>query len=158
LRARAEGLPLRVHLAGDGELRGEYERFIRGHGLEDGVRLHGTVRRIDAFYRALDLFVLTSHREGHPNTVLEALAAGVAVACTPVGDLPGFLRHGENGFLFPDGDLEGLWRIVRDRRSDAGIFRRVAERGRREARERFDLSVMVEAYTRLYEEGVGEGA
>lgn len=150
-RAKQEGLPLKVHFAGDGELRPEYERFVSEHGLQEHVILHGTLRHTESFYRALDLFVLASESEGHPNAVLEAIASCCPVAATPVGDLPDFVRQGQNGFLFEHGDLEALLAVVLRRVGDPAEFERIAATAYEEALQRFSLGRMVEDYTSVYE-------
>ncbi len=52
------------------------------------------------YYRSLDFLLVTSTNEGTPNPALEALACGVPVITTRVGNMPDLIRHGENGFFY----------------------------------------------------------
>jgi glycosyltransferase involved in cell wall biosynthesis len=51
------------------------------------------------FYRQLDVYVCASDSEGTPNPCLEASACGLPIVTTAVGNMPEFVRDGENGFL-----------------------------------------------------------
>jgi glycosyltransferase involved in cell wall biosynthesis len=65
----------------------------------------GDVPRV---YRALDVCLVTSRQEGGPKAVLEAMASGVPLVTTRVGQAMDLVRNGENGFLADVEDAEGL--------------------------------------------------
>jgi glycosyltransferase involved in cell wall biosynthesis len=67
-----------------------------------------------------DIFLLPSRAEGMPNSVLEAMAAGLPVIATPVGALPEMLGYGCGGVLVSVGDFEGIARAVLDLGGDPG--------------------------------------
>lgn len=79
-------------------------------GLQDTVQFVGNLPPGDVaqWLRASDLFALATAREGCCNAVLEALAVGVPVVTTPVGDNAEFVRNGENGLLCPVDDTAAL--------------------------------------------------
>ncbi|MBK8977560.1 MAG: glycosyltransferase [Planctomycetes bacterium] len=113
LMARAlRELPDAVHfaLAGDGP---ERERLL---GIAPPGRLHllGALpqERVAVLYRAADLLVLPSEREGWPNVVTEALASGLRVVATPVGAVPELLAVPYAGSLVRGGDPRALQREV----------------------------------------------
>lgn len=151
-RARAAGHRWRFHFAGDGPLRSAYASFIRDKGLSEQVCLHGRVDDMAPFYRALDVYVLTSRSEGHPNALLEALASGLPVISTPVGDVPEFLIDGTNGWLVAQDDDAGLLAQIERCAEDEPLRREVASRGQRDVRDGFSMQAMTEAYTGLYEQ------
>jgi glycosyltransferase involved in cell wall biosynthesis len=112
----------------------EAEAFWRERGLrrppQDRVSYRGLVsgeERVRLIKESL-LLVLPSHFENMPNLVLEAMAAGAAVAASSVGALPEMLGDSEGGFLFPPANAAALEAALR-RALDEGS--RLAHRGRR---------------------------
>ena len=84
-------------------------REIRRLDAEGSVRFVDQALEIEKYYRAADVFVLASRREGLPNALLEAMASGLPSVVTA---LPGItdwvVRDGENGLVFPPGDARAL--------------------------------------------------
>ncbi|MBN1239523.1 MAG: glycosyltransferase family 4 protein [Gammaproteobacteria bacterium] len=101
-----------VHLliVGDGTLRPEVEARIRALGLGAHVTLVGTApaERIRELLQASDVFALSSAYEGMPIAVLEALASGVPVVTTDVGEVRLVVRDGVSGFVVPERTPEAL--------------------------------------------------
>ena len=92
----------RLMILGDGPLRGELQALISELGLDDTVRLLGYVENPLKYFARADVFVLSSHVEGLPNVLVEAMMCG----CTPVStDCPTgpreVLQDGKYGYLVP---------------------------------------------------------
>ena len=92
----------RLMILGDGPLRSELEALIIELGLEDVVSLLGYVENPLKYFARADVFVLSSHVEGLPNVLVEAMMCG----CTPVStDCPTgpreVLHDGKYGYLVP---------------------------------------------------------
>lgn len=98
----------RFIVVGDGERRAELEDQAGRVGLSDRVVFTGWRRDLPAVYADLDVLVISSHNEGTPVSIIEALAAGVPVASTAVGGVPDLLKNGELGSLAPPGDAQAL--------------------------------------------------
>jgi glycosyltransferase involved in cell wall biosynthesis len=81
------------------------------------------------FYHSLDAYVCASRSEGTPNPCLEAAACGLPVVTTRVGNMPEFIRDGENGFFVERdaGDIAGKLRRLRD---DPGLRERLGRAAR----------------------------
>lgn len=76
--------------------------------LPGGLELPGAITDMAPIYRQADVFVLTSDYEGTPNVVLEAMASGLPVVSTRVGDVPELIEHGHTGFLVDRDDHGAL--------------------------------------------------
>ncbi len=92
----------RLMILGDGPLRSELEALIVELGLKDVVSLLGYVENPLKYFARADVFVLSSHVEGLPNVLVEAMMCG----CTPVStDCPTgpreVLQNGKYGYLVP---------------------------------------------------------
>jgi glycosyltransferase involved in cell wall biosynthesis len=143
---------VRLLLVGDGPDRPQLEALTRELGLVDQVRFVGYQPRPEEFIRMMDVFCLTSRSEGLPVTLLEAWAAGVPVACSAVGGIPGVVRHEVNGLLFPPGDpaaaATALARLLdqRELRTELG------EAGRRTLRQQYSVDRMASEYESRYQD------
>jgi glycosyltransferase involved in cell wall biosynthesis len=74
--------PVILDLVGDGPLAQELKEYSRKLGLDDRIQFHGFAKNPWKIAQGADLFVITSHIEGMPNTLGEAMAHGLpCVAC-----------------------------------------------------------------------------
>ncbi len=105
-------------------------------------------------YRESDVFALPSHREGFPNTLLEAMAAGLACVATPVGAIPEMLE-GECGVLVPVGDAPALRDALAPLVRDPGLRSRLGQRARERVAQRYALDAVMRRYRALYLELAG---
>ena len=99
---------VRLLMVGEGQLRGEIEKFAKKRGLEDKIILCG-VRApnvLAEYLHGADTFVLSSAYEGMPMCVLEALGCGLPVVSTDVGEVDRVVRHRINGELVSTQDAE----------------------------------------------------
>ncbi len=122
---RQKAPAVRLVIAGDGELRGALETQVAHLGLGRHVRLLGTRRDVAELMAAADVFVNSSHWEGLPVAILEAMAAGLPVVATAVGDAARMIDE-STGIIVPAADPAGLAAALcrlaedRDRRTDLG--------------------------------------
>jgi glycosyltransferase involved in cell wall biosynthesis len=113
------------------------------------------MERIPRYLEATDVFVFPSHLEGMPNSILEAMAAGLPVVAS---DFPAHrqLLTPETGFLYRTQDE--LRRAVTGLLADERLRRGMGQRGRERVAKRFSLDAAVQAYLALYEEASGHGS
>lgn len=106
-RLRAQtAQPLRLVIAGAGPLREPLER--QAADLKLSVEWRGAVPDARTLYAETDILAMTSDWEGTPNAVLEAMACGLPVVGTRVGDLPKLVLESETGFHCAPNDEAGL--------------------------------------------------
>lgn len=142
----------RLLVVGDGELRGELEARAVSLGLGQRVVFTGYRRDIGALLQASDLFVVSSHKEGLPMVLLEAMAASVPVVSTAVGGIPGAVRDGQEALLVPAGDAGALAAAVARVLGDAECARRLAAGALARFEARYSRRAMGERYLSLYRE------
>ncbi len=137
-RLRAAGRAVIVVLVGEGPEREALERRAARDDLAGAVRFLGLRDDVPALLPAFDLFVLPSHPavETQPVAALEAMAAGVPVVATRVGDLEALLEGGGAGALVPPGDPAALTEALAALLDSEGRRAALRERGRRVAARR----------------------
>jgi glycosyltransferase involved in cell wall biosynthesis len=110
---------VRALIVGDGPERARLEALCSKLRLCDTVRFLGYQRRVQPYYQLADVFVLSSHRDGTPNVVLEAMASGVPLICTRVGGVPELAAENVHAVMVPAKDpniLAGaILRVLQDR-------------------------------------------
>jgi glycosyltransferase involved in cell wall biosynthesis len=149
-RLRADGLDVQVLLLGDGEERAALEAESNG---EPWVHLLGARDRVAPFLGLADLAVLPSLAEAMPMVVAEALAVGVPMVASDVGDVGPILRRTGAGIAVPAGDLDAFTDACGRLLRDADERARVATRAR-QAGDDFDASTMSRGYGVLLEGAV----
>ena len=145
-------LDVRLVIVGEGGERANLERLAAELGLRDRVILPGWQADVRGYFEAMDVFALSSRREGLPNVLLEAMALEVPVVATRVNGVPRLVQDGRNGFLVEAGDRDGLTTalyglLTNDALRD--LFRRA---GRRTVEGRFSFPIRMQKLTRLYDE------
>jgi glycosyltransferase involved in cell wall biosynthesis len=98
----------RLVIAGDGDDRPKTEALVGELGVADYVHLLGTISDVPGAMSGFDLFALSSHSEGLPMVLAEAMSASLPVVATAVGGVPKVVREGETGRLTPPSDEEAL--------------------------------------------------
>jgi glycosyltransferase involved in cell wall biosynthesis len=152
LRAAAAGFDSDVVIAGEGPLRPALESLIAELGLSSRVRLLGFRSDTISLYQALDVFVLSSRREGLPNVVLEAMAMGVPVVATRVGGLLELVEPGRNGLLVEPDSVADLARAVERLLADSAQRSHLATEARRTIESRFSFQKRMDAIRHVYDE------
>jgi sugar transferase (PEP-CTERM/EpsH1 system associated) len=150
---KAQGRRFRVVIAGEGPCRTALEAQIAREGLADCVQLLGHRADVERLYGALDAYVLCSRSEGMPNTILEAMASGIAVVSTRVGGADELVVDGETGILVPAGQPAQLAQAMAQLIASPDRSRAMGRAGRARAVASFSLPAMVAGYKAAYREG-----
>jgi glycosyltransferase involved in cell wall biosynthesis len=141
------GVEVTAAIAGES---GDQEALIRQRvttaGLDEHIEFLGTLSQAELFaeYRRSSVFALACRitddgdRDGIPNVLMEAMAAGLPVVSTSVSGIPELVDHGVNGLLVPPEDAEALadalWRLAKD----PALSHRLAVAGAETIAEHFD--------------------
>lgn len=120
-----------LDMVGGGELEGNVKKMLEEYGLSDCVSLLGyrTPAEVRTLMEGAEIFLLTSDRqEGWGAVVNEAMNSGCAVVADHMaGAVPFLIRHGENGFIYRDGDEKELFHILQKLLIDRDLCRRAGE-------------------------------
>ncbi|MEH3118991.1 MAG: glycosyltransferase family 4 protein [Methylorubrum populi] len=111
---------------------------------------------VPALYREADVFVSPTYAEGFSNTILEAMASGLAVVSTHAVGVSDCLRDGENGLLVNPGDVRGLTGALRRVVEDAALRTRLAESGLEECRRVYSWTAVGRQIVEVYGQVAGE--
>lgn len=140
-------------LCGNGDIEG-LKNFCREKGILDRVEFCGWVSGQDKIKRLAeaDLFVLPSHCEGLPVSVIEAMAAGLPIVATCVGGIPDIIEHGTNGFIVNVGDTRTLAEYITEFLKNNSMRERMGKLNMNKAEQTFDVSVVVNKLCGIYDE------
>ncbi len=103
-----KGLQAHFIIIGEGSERSKIESFIKEQQLEHAISLTGFRSDIPQILPELDLFLMTSEKEGLGTSVLDAFAAGVPVIATNAGGIGEMVINRKTGMLVAIKDVEGL--------------------------------------------------
>ena len=122
-------------------------------GLGPSARVHfaGRVDNVEEWLRGSDIFVLPSVSEGLPNSVLEAMASGVATVMTNLPGIAGdVIRSEREGCLLPDRTSDELAAVLSGLLSDPERRRAIGIAARARVVEGFSITARVDRYKELY--------
>lgn len=155
-KANIDRSKVEVTLAGNGDIDG-YQRKAKDLGVDGFVKFAGwcNQEQVDALLAKSDLLVLPSHDEVLPLVVLEALANGVAVVCTPVGELPMVLSDGENACFVPVGDVDKLAQTLTQVLGDDDKLLQLGRKGRELYEQQFSLERFFSSMARVHRRSFG---
>ena len=123
-------LPERFHyvIVGKGEKHDALLALARKLGVENRVRLVGFQNNVNAYYKTADAFVFPSYREGLSVSLMEAMAAGLPVACSRIRGNTDLIDEGRGGFFFAPSDsaalAESVLKLFREDRDNMGLYNR----------------------------------
>ncbi|WEZ85871.1 glycosyltransferase family 4 protein (plasmid) [Rhizobium sp. 32-5/1] len=141
----------RATIAGDGEA--EQLRFrLNELGLSDKATVlgwQGPDEVANLLSRA-DILTLPSHAENLPMSIVEGMAAGLAVVATPVGAVEDIVSDGETGILVSPGDVAALKNALARLVADPDLRRRMGDAGRSRHREYLDVETFTASLCEIW--------
>jgi glycosyltransferase involved in cell wall biosynthesis len=147
--------PWRLVILGDGPDRATILAEAVRQGVADRVHLPGFIPDPASAIGLFDLFALSSDSEQFPISVVEAMAAGLAVAAPDVGDVRAMLAPANAALIGPAGDEAALARALARLAGDAALRARLGGANRERALAEFDERGMIAAYRSTYAAALG---
>jgi len=115
-----------------------------------GITFLGERADVERFYRALDLYVLASHREGFPRSAMEAAASGLPLVVTDIRGCRQVVDHGVNGLLVTPRDGRALAAAVARLGDDAALRDRMGKSSSERAGRDFDQQRVIDTTLATY--------
>jgi len=147
-------LHLKFHIEalviGAGPLQKELINYSKELRLEKIVKFLGPSDNIPQLLSKSDLFVLCSDHEGMPNVIQEAMAAGLPIVSTNVGELYWMVENGVNGYLVSPNDENDLFDKTKIVIEDVDLQKLFGIKSRRIAEEKFSLNRLQKALIEIY--------
>ncbi|UCC72979.1 MAG: glycosyltransferase [Gemmatimonadota bacterium] len=149
--ASIESSDIWLVIAGDGPEWEELRALARALDVSSRVLLPGFVEDVPGLLADLDLFVLSSHQEGHPLAVLEAMAMGLPVVATDIAGVGETITDGVDGTLVPPGDVAALAEAIKAVGRDPEAASRMGRHARKKVAREYTAERMVRRTAVLYE-------
>ena len=135
----------------DGVTHQQLEQLATSLGIAHLVHFTGYREDLLAVYGTFDIFMLSSRREGLPNSILEAMAVGLPVVTTDVAGVKELVLDQETGFVLPQGDVNGLARAVTGLIENQVLRRRMGLASREQVKQKFSFITRLRHIEALYE-------
>ena len=150
---------LQVIIAGGGDVAG-YQAKASTLGIQDFVKFTGWCDQDKAarLLAASDVLVLPSVDEVLPLVILEALANGVAVICTPVGEIPSLLTDEVDALFVTPGDVDDIAAGLQKVLHEPELLETLGHNGRALYERQFSLSQFFASVARIHERYFGVSA
>ena len=150
-RLRADDLPVKLLLVGDGPDRTQAESLARELDVYHDTRFLGKQEPVEEILSIADVFMIPSGSETFGLAALEAMACEVPVVSSDIGGLPELNIDGETGFLCPLGDIDCMTDRARRILTDEALHARMAAAARERAVAAFEIDRIIPLYEDLYE-------
>jgi len=137
-------------MVGEGPMFGECSNLINELKLQDKVELAGYRSNYKDYCKQFDIFVLSSHYEGLPYALLEAMIMGLPSVGTDVVGIKDVIMHGKNGFLAKEGDHVGIAKAVINLLENPSLLSVFSDNAMKMTTENFNLNKGIKEYQEFY--------
>ncbi|SHF32130.1 Glycosyltransferase involved in cell wall bisynthesis [Thermoanaerobacter uzonensis DSM 18761] len=136
-------------IVGTGEEEEKLKNYVLLNNLEERIKFLGYRRDISEILNAIDIFILTSLREGLPRAIMEAMAAGKPIIATNVRGNRDLVRDGVNGYLVPVNDIEATAKAITKLAENTTLRTKMGEEGRRIIQD-YDIKKVLREMDEIY--------
>lgn len=150
-RCVERGLDLELWIAGEGDQQARLEAQIAASKHAARLKLLGFRKDAKALFEAMDVFALSSLREGLPNVVLEAMAMEVPVLATRCGGMEAFAKDEEDALLVGVDSADELERGLARLATDSALRARLATTARAKIERDYSFARRMQRFAELYE-------
>lgn len=141
----------RLCIVGYGVLEEQIRTWVKEYNIENMTDIYIKPNNVSELERNADIYISTSFFEGTSNSIMEALNWSLPVVATHVGDNDHLVIDGENGFLHPIGDVNGLSASLCQLLDSAKLRNQMGQMGNLNLRENFSMEIFEKRYIDLIE-------
>ena len=145
------GIESELWLVGDGPTRPDIEHLANELDVAQKVRFVGTVPNPAEMYCQFDIFALSTHYEGHPLVILEAMSYGLPIVATRISSIPETITHEVNGLLVNPQDPQDLAEALKKILTDQSLHSKLSEASRKTVDQQHSVNEWAEKVLELYE-------
>jgi glycosyltransferase involved in cell wall biosynthesis len=149
------GAPGRLVIVGEGPENGAILAAAQAEGVADRLLLPGFLADPARYVGHFDIFALSSDSEQFPISLIEAMASGLPVVSTDVGDIRSMVSAENRRYVVPVDDEAGFAVALGRLMANRDIRHRLGSANRALAWARYDEKAMIAAYAGLYGEAIG---
>ena len=132
--------------------------FVGAPAIDDPVEIppatvrivHPWTDRVVEYLQACDIYAHPSHADGMPNSLLEAMAVGLACVATRVAAVPEMIDDGRSGLLIDIGDVKGLRAALAQLIADKDLRARLGRAAAKEILQRYRIGSVVDQIEAAY--------
>ncbi|ADQ13554.1 glycosyltransferase [Halanaerobium hydrogeniformans] len=139
-------------IAGKGKLENQLKELVKKYDMKNEIYFLGTRRDIPQLMAAADFFVMSSHWEGLPVVLLEAMASGLPVIYTNVGGVGQVIDSNFGYLVTPDDENELADKIIEMINLSDSERNKMGEYARGKVKREYSIDNMVENFVKLYDE------
>jgi len=134
-----KGVSCKCIILGDGPLKDNLQQKVTSEGLRDNVFFEGFQPDVRPYFQASSAFILTSHLEGLPISILEAMACGLPCIVTNVGGTAEAVKDQVTGLVIPPASVEAAADAILYLATNSNKRFEMASKAREEVKRYFDL-------------------
>ncbi|UCE24391.1 MAG: glycosyltransferase family 4 protein [Candidatus Zixiibacteriota bacterium] len=146
---------VRFLLVGDGPQLEDLQKLAKELGIDGQVRFPGFRNDMTDLLNCLDVFVVSSHHEGIPTVVLEAMALKKAVVATSVGGMIEMLDADVSGILVPPSNAGAIASACERLLNDSALRERLGRAAREKVERHFSARTQAEKVVDIYRQLAG---
>jgi len=148
--------PLKLLIIGEGEDREKLENYTKELNLEDKVIFTGYREDVGELMAIMNIFVLTSLREGLPRVLVQAAAVGISLIAFNVDGVSEIIKDNNNGFLIRPRDVEQLTKRIIQYIDHKELLVLHGKNGRELIKEKWSIEDMVDKIDKIYQDLIQE--
>jgi glycosyltransferase involved in cell wall biosynthesis len=147
---------VKLLIVGEGNKRIDLEKYVKELDLEDKVIFTGYRKNVEELMALMDVFVLTSLREGLPRVLVQAAAVGIPSIAFNVDGVPEIIKDNHNGFLVEAKNLKLLENRILKYMEDKELAELHGQQGRELVGNKWSIDGMIQRTDKIYQKLISE--